>query len=747
SLKGDQKFWLQTTLLLVEACLYKIDKRSQNPNKPDKEALEKARGIIVDAKSLFQGLSEENENKANLSDYIEAILEARHGILLFDYLVNDESKEKDEETLMNCDNAYQYLRGAREKLAQLGYRREAARVMRKQAAIKRMLADGAKTTDERHEYFLQAYSILMEATNIADAVMYDAQQASPLYEMRMVSLPVQREAVDVHLDLTDLMVSMFLCYSQEDRNRRQLEARKGSMQKMIDDFVKSEAVLCSEEKQEWKDTCSSLAVDAMMQLSLVSGMTNGLPHLRAKVMHSLGVCLRALSAHSSPDADNQWKELEQNRTLDLEKETIENQSQESKENSQGLDGVMKANTNESREILKYTTQAFNLNRVYTTSRKYLCQAVECLSQAVQIALKGGLRDIVSQASHQLVECIGTHDPASSAQYLALYQSCYMSQCLEKVLYRAQADPAVSRLAALLRQRKFFSTVDYLTEHSSAVVSLNHNNLGDCEAWRRLSIMKNHLELTKEFSVTNLQFVVLQHSPDRRYLYGAVLDKGRSAVASAKPAKQAGAVPVPTKAVVTRAEVNPKDLDDLIEEFNHFKSDTATELTRRNFVCHQHERQQKMLDRVEEHPTSNQESNSIMIDTALEHQEAKLQSHFQDVLAAMEAYLDPVLTKLYPALNAESMSGTIVLLADDKLLLLPLESLSAFLTPRVTSLTRDFSLQFLYHRFHQNEENEHKGDAKKGGGKKGDKKPEKPSTAKSKPSDKKVMKIMVIFLKY
>jgi uncharacterized membrane protein len=37
------------------------------------------------------------------------------------------------------------------------------------------------------------------------------------------------------------------------------------------------------------------------------------------------------------------------------------------------------------------------------------------------------------------------------------------------------------------------------------------------------------------------------------------------------------------------------------------------------------------------------------------------------------------------------------------------------------------------------EGEHKSDVKKGGGKKGDKKPEKPSTAKSKPGDKKVVK--------
>ena len=36
-----------------------------------------ARSILVRAKSVFQDLAEENPNKANMADYIEAILDAR----------------------------------------------------------------------------------------------------------------------------------------------------------------------------------------------------------------------------------------------------------------------------------------------------------------------------------------------------------------------------------------------------------------------------------------------------------------------------------------------------------------------------------------------------------------------------------------------------------------------------------------------------------------------------------------------
>ena len=46
-----------------------------------------------------------------------------------------------------------------------------------------------------------------------------------------------------------------------------------------------------------------------------------------------------------------------------------------------------------------------------------------------------------------------------------------------------------------------------------------------------------------------------------------------------------------------------------------------------------------------------------------------------------------------------MSEAVVLLADEWLLQLPLEALEIFAVPQITSLSRDFSLQFHYHRVH------------------------------------------------
>lgn len=52
-------------------------------------------------------------------------------------------------------------------------------------------------------------------------------------------------------------------------------------------------------------------------------------------------------------------------------------------------------------------------------------------------------------------------------------------------------------------------------------------------------------------------------------------------------------------MITRARVSAVELEQLIEEFSLFKSDTASELMRRNYVRHQQEQRRKMLAKLED----------------------------------------------------------------------------------------------------------------------------------------------------
>lgn len=457
--------------------------------------------------------------------------------------------------------------------------------------------------------------------------------------------------------------------------------------------------------------------------------------LRAKALYILGRCLGVLAAHTAPDSDTQWKELEvphDESEVDNVAKPLNPAVEESAPGDQDTGDIeIEAPQNLSREFVKLTNQALQLNAEFSTSKRYLSQAVDCLSQCVQIGLKHGFKDIVGNAARELMDSIGAHDPLTSSQYLALFQSCHASQVLEGVLRRVQQDPSVSRQAALLHQRKLLANVAFLSDTSSSILASNSNHLADCEPWRRLTITRSHLELTREFSSLNTQFVVLQHSPDRCYLYGAVLDKGRSPVPSGKANKQASTLPVPSKAMITRAAVSAVELEQLIEEFGQFKSDTASELMRRTYVRHQQEQKRKMLAKLEDNSLQAESQEQLPIDSSLFEKESQLESHFRDVVAAVEAYLDPILTKLHPALNPDAVSESVVLLADEWLLQLPLEALKTFAVPQITSISRDFSLQFHYHRVHPAERSESTTKVTGKGGKKPDKaKSDKPSTAKS-----------------
>ena len=59
----------------------------------------------------------------------------------------------------------------------------------------------------------------------------------------------------------------------------------------------------------------------------------------------------------------------------------------------------------------------------------------------------------------------------------------------------------------------------------------------------------------------------------------------------------------------------------------------------------------------------------------------------------------LVTLCYVSFSPDAVSESVVLLADEWLLQLPLEALKTFAVPQITSISRDFSLQFHYHRVH------------------------------------------------
>ena len=81
--------------------------------------------------------------------------------------------------------------------------------------------------------------------------LQDIVASSNSYELNSISLPIQRELVGILHAYVDILLEMFQLFVDEDRGRRNVEARKNSVEKLVEEFVWTEPVLTGIQK-EWK---------------------------------------------------------------------------------------------------------------------------------------------------------------------------------------------------------------------------------------------------------------------------------------------------------------------------------------------------------------------------------------------------------------------------------------------------------------------------------------------------------------
>lgn len=65
------------------------------------------------------------------------------------------------------------------------------------------------------------------------------------------------------------------------------------------------------------------------------------------------------------------------------------------------------------------------------ARRYLAQASEVLLQCLQLSLGSSLLDVAAAASLEMVECVGSRDPAAACQFLVLSQVRPCPGCLPR----------------------------------------------------------------------------------------------------------------------------------------------------------------------------------------------------------------------------------------------------------------------------------------------------------------------------
>ena len=241
-----------------------------------------------------------------------------------------------------------------------------------------------------------------------------------------------------------------------------------------------------------------------------------------------------------------------------------------------------------------------------------------------------------------------------------------------------------------------------------LVTVSHFNL--FQAWKRLRVMPLHLDLTKEFP-PNFNFVVLQHSPDKSYLYGAVLDKPKSGSGSrsAKNITLQGASP----ARVVRMQTSAVELDTLVARYRWYKRETMQMLLKMEYQFSVFAQRDKMLANLDRGDQARQTDSHALLEKEFAEDCMRLNTEFENLLSDMEVYLRPVTSLLDNAFRPGSSTTVsmkegkkeelphdyVILLADQWLLELPLEALQVLQVENIASLTRDISMQMMYHKIH------------------------------------------------
>ncbi|XP_030895776.1 cilia- and flagella-associated protein 46-like isoform X2 [Leptonychotes weddellii] len=677
-LGGGEEFWYSSALTLADTLL------AMGSDGSEVVAFQLFQRLI----DTFRVLQKERPNRVPILEFMVTDLEARCVRL----------RIRAVQGLLDCECLFllteldDHLMEIEKKLTTWGYRENCVDIKLERAKIKRLCAQNEKNEEQKAAYHLEAYDLVQRAVAEAEELFLRVQGLLSLQELQNINTPLMRKLALLRLSLAEASLDM-LQLMWAEAQAQQLE--QGSMDKLLADYLQSLSDYTST-GLKWFMLRRTLAHVVLAQLGSLHSLCAGCVEIRAQVLGLAGKALRLLAIHADPEHPTcYWEEglsasPELNGLRQLETLPEDRASKDHYEDLRASRATPKEHRRKGSDQQRRTVLA----------RRHLAQASEALLQCMQVALGSRLLDVAAAASLDMVECTGALDPEATCQFLALSQSCLASEMMRDVLFTATASTSSSQLAALLQlehqlkqkgrtSTSFFASV----EQTLAVIS---------KAWQNLRVTEQHFNLLNEIPPT-FRILILQHSPDRAHLYCTAYKRPTSI-----PAAKGKVLQVGGSCKVARLAVSPDTFSCLLASAQQFR-----ELT------------QAVVHNEDPALSSGTELESVHLE-----REGHSLQRFSDVLASMEEYLRPLFPVLSspaartqiptpaadsgkskgkdkerkvspPHVQLEAADNTI-LIVDKDLLELPLEGLSVFEEAVVSSVSREFSLQMLCHRLHEEE---------------------------------------------
>ncbi|XP_073337460.1 cilia- and flagella-associated protein 46 isoform X1 [Pagrus major] len=698
-LGGDEEFWYQLTLSKVRAVV----------SQRDHGAHTKLDQIIKRGCGALKLLLEQQVNRVPEITFLITSLEMRGAIECIHALGGGEPGETlGIEVVRTLTAACDTLRDCASGFAKLSYRERAAEAQVEYAQGLRILANHTTSTEDKQRFLLDSLSQMQQAVTEQEHAVLNAQRLLPSQEeSHGLSLAAMRRLLRLRLTLAEFCLAMLEEHCAEKKRQALARQRKTAAEIAVEEFTR-----CTPEpnsiEEEWMSAGSTLGQVALGQLAAVSSRSLDNTETRALCLSLLGKYLRLLAVQEDPVyLCALWDRRKQKGPRSDPKAVSEEEEDSEKDrgSSRREQRVTSAKSAELQQQRRHRAQ------------QLLAQASKALSEAVSLCLQHKLPlSILADASLNMLECHGQSDPAVAGQHLALFQSCCTAATMAEVLSSACADTGVSQLSALLSlHRKLLISQEERPSSMLKGVEDSLNSLS--KPFSHLTISPSHLNILAELP-PNLKILLLQHSEDGSELYGAFYEMTKAPNQKGKTAQVTGTLAC---SGVAKVSVCPRALLALRERIWAFGQETGHALLKE--ACWQG---------AEGRLEASQEHQVFPRKTATE-------QTFREIVQDMEDYLNPLLTQfdfscLRPqdaSLPVSEMTKTkdkeekgssvrlpaepgeyLVLLADRKLLELPLEALSILQEEGLNSVSRDFSLQLLHSRLNREEPEKVESDNKK-----------------------------------
>ncbi|XP_060943811.1 cilia- and flagella-associated protein 46 [Limanda limanda] len=705
ALGGDEEFWYQLALNKVRAVAGQRHQDAQTK-------VDRITKITNQSCGALKQILEQQLNRVSKLTFLITSLEMRGAMECIRAFGGGEPGETlCSEVVQMLMTACDTFRECASSFTKLNYKKQAAEAHAEYAHGVRLVSDHTTDEEEKQRFLLDGLSHMELAVTVQEQVVLNAQSLLPPQEevknTAGIRLAARQRLLRLRLVLVEYCLAMLEERCAEDKCQALSRERKTSAEIAVEEFTRFTPEPGSVQ-QRWMSVGSSLGQVALGQLAAVSSHSSDNAETRARYLSLMGKCQRLMAVQedplylcalwNKPKHKEAWSDP---TTISVEEEKSEKEK----------DGT---------EQRKSSAKSAELQQRRQQAEQLLAQATKALTEAIDLCLQHKLpSSILADASINMLECQGQTEPAATGQYLALFQSCSSVAMMAEVLNSACTDTSVSQLSTLLNLRR--KRLGFQEERPRSMLKGAEDSLNSLsKAFSQLTINPKHLQILAELP-SNLKILLLQLSENGSELYGAFYEMTKPPEnPKGKTTQLAGNLACSR---VAKVSVSPQALLALREQVRALgQEETHAPLKGAGWQGAEGKVEASEKDHLAPRKPDDDE---------------KLAPHFSKIVQEMEDYLKPLLAQFDSCLrlqdasvpcleitkskdkedkggSGKAISGEcVVLLADTKLLELPLESLSILRIECLSSVSRDFSLQLLHSRLNREQPVDNKKETKGG----------------------------------